>query len=323
MKMLRKEITACVLIFHLLIGITCAYSGPKTDCANDTPIWPIGSRVLSDGIKFLEEGKASVKNSLIQVSNPTYIVYSPRTNSCRTAIIVFPGGGYKTLGIGKDSTIGLNGAAVAQWLNEAGITCVLLKYRVPNSGCNWDEKAKKHVCPSIPLALQDAQRTISTIRYNARKYNLDQNKIGVMGFSAGGNLAVLSSTAFNKRSYEPIDEIDTVNCRPDFAIPVYPGHMTMEHKNVTPRQIAAEQLNTDIVVSKDIPATLLVHAEDDPIDPVHYSLVYEKELKKVGVKVKLNLYKTGGHAFGVSKSGKDTDRWTEDALAWLKETGML
>jgi dienelactone hydrolase len=197
-----------------------------------------------------------------------------------------------------------------------------------NGGCNWNKKLRKNVTPDIPLALQDAQRTISMVRYNANKYgakqyDIDPNKIGVMGFSAGGNLAVLSSTAFNYRSYDPIDEIDKVSCRPDFAIPVYPGHMTMEHKNKTPVAVAAKELNTDIKISKEIPPTLLIHAKDDPVDPVHYSLVYERELQRTGVNVQLNLYNTGGHAFGVKKQGKETDRWMADALTWLKKIQML
>ena len=147
--------------------------------------------------------------------------------------------------------------------------------------------------------------------------------IGVMGFSAGGNLAVLASTAFNARAYAPIDAIDRVSPRPDFAIPVYPGHMTMEHKNKTPKAIAAQELNTDIVVSPDVPPTLLIHARDDTVDPVHYSLVYARELKKAGVDVDLMLYDTGGHAFGVRKQGKDTDRWPEDAVRWLRRIGVL
>lgn len=173
------------------------------------------------------------------------------------------------------------------------------------------------------MALQDAQRAISIVRHNANEYGIDPDKIGVMGFSAGGNLAVLSSTAFRKRSYDPVDGIDQVSSRPDFAIPVYPGHMTMEHKNKTPKAIAAQELNTDIVVSAEIPPTLLMHAKDDPVDPVHYSEVYERELKKAGVNVKLILYETGGHAFGVRKQGKDTDRWTVDALGWLREINIL
>ncbi|MEO6102555.1 MAG: alpha/beta hydrolase, partial [Pseudoxanthomonas sp.] len=180
----------------------------------------------------------------------------------------------------------------------------------------------KHVAPAIPMALQDAQRAISLVRHNADEYGIDPDKIGVMGFSAGGNLAVLSSTAFKQRSYDPIDDIDQVSSRPDFAIPV-PGHMTMEHKNKIPKAIAAQELNTDIVISAEIPPTLLIHAKDDPVDPVHYSEVYERELKKAGSNVKLIVYETGGHAFGVKKQGKDTDRWTADALEWLKAIKIL
>lgn len=312
-----------LIFFHMLLGIVHADSFSQGNEAIERPIWPINAEILAKEIGNLPEKEAISQNSPTNVRFPTIRIYFPKINTSRAAIIVFPGGGYKKLAIDIESTIGFEGNAVAQWLNEAGITCVLLKYRVPKSGCHWDEKTKRHVTPDVPTALQDAQRAISTIRFHAKDYNLDPTKIGVLGFSAGGNLAVLSSTAFGKRSYKSIDKIDAVSCRPDFAIPVYPGHMTMEHKNMTPKKIAAEQLNTDIIVSSEIPPTLLVHAKDDNVDPVHYSLVYERELKKAGIKVKLNLYKNGGHAFGVKKSGKDTDRWTEDALAWLKEIGML
>ncbi len=284
-------------------------------------VWPKGSNVLPGGITTLDDEEIFAQKPT-DIRNPTYIVYSPQ-KSTGVSIIVFPGGGYKGLAIDSESTIGLDGSAGGKWLTDSGITCVLLKYRVPDSGCHWDDKTRKNITPDVPMALQDAQRTISTIRYNAKKYNVDPNKIGVMGFSAGGNLAVLSSTAFKKRSYDPIDDIDTVSCRPDFAIPVYPGHMTMEHKNKTPKKVASKELNTDIVVSSEIPPTLLVHAKDDPVDPFYYSKVYEKALRKAGVNVKLNAYETGGHAFGVRKSGKHTDRWTDDALGWLKKMNIL
>jgi acetyl esterase/lipase len=198
-----------------------------------------------------------------------------------------------------------------------------VKYRVPNTGCNWNSKTKRHETPEIPMALQDAQRAVSMVRYNASEYGIDPNRIGVMGFSAGGGLAVLVSTAFNERAYGPIDAIDLVSSRPDFAIPVYPGHLTMEHKNKTPKEIAAQELNIDIVISKEIPPTLLIHAKDDPVDPVYYSEVYERELKKADVNVELIVYESGGHAFGVKKQGKSTDQWTADALQWLKKIKIL
>ena len=295
---------------------TPADTSPAVSYSKEVSLWPEDSEVLQDGIKALTHEE-------LALTHPSFLIYSPHINSARSAILVFPGGGYKALAIGPKSTLGFLGADVCKWLTDSGITCILVKYRVPNTGCNWNQETKRHESPDIPMALQDAQRAISTIRYHAKEYGVDPDKIGVMGFSAGGNLAVLSSTAFKKRSYDPIDEIDRVSSRPDFAIPVYPGHLTMEHKNKTPTAIAAQELNTDIVISTEIPPTLLIHAKDDPVDPVHYSEVYERELKKTGINVTMILYQTGGHAFGVKKQGKDTDRWTVDALRWLKEIEIL
>ena len=282
----------------------------------EVPLWPEGSKELQEGMRELA-GKPNA------VTHPSLLIYPPRVRSARVAVLVFPGGGFKALAIGRQSTIGFNGADVCRWLADAGVTCILVKYRVPDTACNWNRETRRHEAPDTPMALQDAQRAIAIVRYNALAYGVDANRIGVMGFSAGGNLAVLSSTAFNERSYDPIDDIDLVSRRPDFAIPVYPGHMTMEHKNKTPTAVAARQLNADIVISTQIPPTLLIHAKDDTVDPVHYSEVYARELRKAGVDVTLNLYETGGHAFGVTKQGMSTDRWVDDALDWMKGNKIL
>lgn len=282
----------------------------------DVPLWPDDSQVLRNGIQELSKEQWAS-------AHPSFLLYAPKRSSTRAAVLVFPGGGYKRVAIGTDSTLGRDGADVCRWLTDAGMTCIVVKYRVPNTGCNWNPVTRRHEQPRIPMALQDAQRAMSIVRHNARAYGIDPRRIGVMGFSAGGNLAMLSSTAFRTRAYAPIDAIDRADLRPDFAIPVYPGHMTMEHKNRTPKAVAAQELNTDITVSADVPPTLLIHAKDDPIDPVHFSQVYERELKNAGVEVDLRLYDTGGHAFRVRKQGKDTDRWTNDALAWLRELGMV
>jgi acetyl esterase/lipase len=282
----------------------------------ELPIWPEGSAILQQGIRALAQEKHAI-------THPSLLIYSPVASSSRAAALVFPGGGYKAVAVGPHSTIGLDGVDVCKWLTDAGVTCVLVKYRVPNTGCNWNPVTRQHDAPGVPMALQDAQRAMSIIRHRADEMDIDPQKIGVVGFSAGGNLAVLSSTAFEHRVYAPVDEIDEVSLRPDFAIPVYPGHMTMEHKNKRPRDVAAQELNTDIKVSPHVPPTLLIHAKDDPVDPVHYSLVYERELRKAGGNVTLNLYEHGGHAFGVRKQGTDSDHWTDDALAWLKKIGIL
>ena len=292
------------------------YSPLALGYSREVPLWPEGSQVLRDGMRELAlEKYASTR--------PSFLLYSPDAPASRAAVIVFPGGGYKALAIGPDSTLGFLGADVCKWLTDAGVTCVLVKYRVPNTGCNWNRSTRRHEMPEVPMALQDAQRAIAIVRHNAREYGVDPDRIGVLGFSAGGNLAVLASTAFRHRSYAPVDEIDRVSSRPDFAIPVYPGHMTMEHKNKTPREVAATELNTDIEISAGIPPTLLIHARDDRVDPVHYSQVYERELGKAGVDVRLIIYESGGHAFGVRKQGTDSDRWTHDALAWLREIEVL
>ena len=309
-------------IASMMLASTTLFAGDQAASTaapagfREVPLWPADSEVLQQGLRAL----AHERNAL---THPSLLIHSPAASTSRATVLVFPGGGYKSVAVGPHSTIGLDGKDVCKWLTDAGVTCVLVKYRVPNTGCNWNPLTRRHETPSIPMALQDAQRAMSIVRHRADEFGIDPARIGVLGFSAGGNLAVLSSTAFRRRAYAPIDDIDRADLRPDFAIPVYPGHMTMEHKNKSPVHVAARELNTDIEVSAGIPPTLLVHAKDDPVDPVHYSLVYERELRKAGVDVTLNLYENGGHAFGVRKQGADADRWTDDALAWLKTIGIL
>ena len=301
-----------MLILALLTSTVLADDWAPKKGYQQTPIWPAHSPVLAGGIRKLDDPEIMAHKPTTNVSIPTYTVYSPKANPSGTCIVIFPGGGHLTL------AMGLEGTEIADWLTGVGITCVLVKYRVPYSGCYYDSKLDKHVTPKVPMALQDAQRTISIIRAHAQEYRIDPNKIGVMGFSAGGNVVVLCSTNAQKRSYQASDDLDQVSCAPNFAIPVYPGHMTMRHKNINSRA-----LNTDIVISRVIPPTLLVHAIDDPVDPVHYSEIYAKALKKANLSVTLKLYQHGGHAFGVRKQGKDSDRWTQDTLAWLKQIKML
>lgn len=308
------------LALLLLAAVTDAHSGlaqlPSASYAQEVPLWPADSKVLMDGIEALAKEDWAL-------THPSLLLYPSRQNPPGAAVLVFPGGGYKALAIGPRSTIGFLGADVCQWLNEAGVTCILVKYRVPHTGCYWNPVTRRHEQPDVPMALQDAQRAISMVRYYADDYGIDPAKVGVMGFSAGGNLAVLSSTNFRTRAYDPIDAIDQVSSRPDFVIPVYPGHLTMEHKNKTPKAVAARELNSDIVVSSEVPPTLLIHAKDDPVDPVHYSMVYEEALKQAGAPVELIIYGTGGHGFGVRKQGKDSDRWMEDAIQWLRRIDVL
>ena len=305
-----------LVLTGLATGAACADDAlPAPPRVREVPLWPDDSLVLQQGI-------AALTGEEWAVTAPNLLVYPPRGPSARTAVLVFPGGGFKALAIGPASTIGPGGADVCRWLTEAGITCLLVRYRVPRTACYWNSETRRHEAPAVPMALQDTQRAISLVRTQAEAFGVDPDRIGVLGFSAGGHLAVRASTAFARRAYARIDAIDDASARPDFAIPVYPGHMTREHLNEH-GPAAAATLHPAIRVSADVPPTLLVHAKDDDVDPVHYSTVYAHALRQAGADVELRLYDSGGHAFGVRRQGKDSDRWMDDAMRWLGRIGML
>jgi acetyl esterase/lipase len=236
-------------------------------------------------------------------------VYSPNGRNTGVAMLVFPGGGY------QDLAIDLEGTEVCDWLTAKGITCVLLKYRVPNSGMHWDEKCKCQMKPRAPTALEDAQRTIRLVRSRAAEWNIDPHKIGVLGFSAGGHLVADVSTHWDTRLYAPVDAADQESCRPDFAVALYPGHLWIDEKAFT--------LNPDIRVTKETPPTFLVQAEDDPVDSVNHALVYYAALERAGVPVEMHLYAHGGHAFGLRRTNLPITAWPEFAEKWLATIGML
>ena len=158
------------------------------------------------------------------VSRPTMTVYSPKGKNTGAAVVVFPGGGYYVL------AIDLEGTEVCDWLTSKGITCVLLKYRVPNSGPHGD--GRRQINPKAPMALEDAQRTMGLVRFHAAEYHIDPHKIGVLGFSAGGHLVADISTHFDKRLYPAVDAADKESCRPDFAVALYPGHLWISVREV-------------------------------------------------------------------------------------------
>ena len=246
---------------------------------------------------------------IAKVSNPTMTVYSPKGKSTGVAMVVFPGGGYQIL------AIDLEGTEVCDWLNSKGITCVLLKYRVPNTGPHWEDRCQCQVTPKAPMATQDAQRTMGMLRLHAAEYHIDPHKIGVLGFSAGGHLVAAISTHFDKRLYPPVDAADKESCRPDFAVALYPGHLWMDEKKF--------ELNPDVPVTAHTPPTFLLQAEDDYVDNVNQSLVYYIALKNAKVPVEMHLYAHGGHAFGLRPTKFPITRWPGLVETWLRTIGML
>ncbi len=239
------------------------------------------------------------------VSHPTMTVYSPSGKNTGAAVVVFPGGGYQIL------AIDLEGTEVCDWLTTRGVTCVLLKYRVPGEG----RYPKSGPYPDSPLALQDAQRTVGLVRFHAPEWHIDAHKIGVLGFSAGGHMAAAMSTHFARRLYPPVDAADKESCRPDFAVALYPGHLSIDSR--------IHELNPDIRVTNQTPPTFLLQAEDDPVDRVENSLVYYAALRKAGVPVEMHLYAHGGHAFGLRHTEHPITAWPQLVETWLRTIGIL
>ena len=246
-----------------------------------------------------------------RVSRPTMTVYSPEGANTGVAVVVFPGGGYKTL------AIDLEGTEVCDWLISKGITCVLLKYRVPFSGPYWDKGCQCQRQPKAPMALEDAQRTVGLVRFHAAEWHIDPHKIGVLGFSAGGHMVAAISTHFYKRVYPAVDAADKESCRPDFALALYPGHLSLAENTIL--------LNPDIRthITPQTSPTFLLQDEDDHVDSVEDSLSYYFALKKAGVPVEMHLYAQGGHAFGLRRTKFPATAWPQLVETWLRTIGMV
>ena len=277
------------------------------------PIWP--GRVPDAQPVAGPEESATVKDHLVagrpwtevgRVSRPTMTVYSPPEKNTGAAVVVFPGGGYQIL------AIDLEGTEVCDWLTAKGITCVLLKYRVPGEG----QYPKSGPYPKSPMALEDAQRTVGLVRFHAAERHIDPHKIGVLGFSAGGHLVAAISTHYERRLYPAVDAADKESCRPDFAVAIYPGHLSIAANNFTLNP------DVDIHVTRQTPPTFLLQNEDDPVDRVEDSLAYYAALKKAGVPVEMHLYAQGGHAFGLRRTKLPVTAWPQLVETWLGSMGM-
>jgi acetyl esterase/lipase len=248
----------------------------------------------------LVAGKTVVR--LGNVSAPTLIVYAPaQDKDTGAAVVVCPGGGYQIL------AMDLEGTEVCQWLNSAGVTAVLLKYRVPER-----KGLERHAAP-----LQDAQRTLSLARFHAAEWHIDPKRIGILGFSAGGHLSASASTRFDKRTYKPVDEADKVSCRPDFTILIYPAYLTHEMASGPGLDLAP-----DLTVTSNTPPTFLVQTEDDGVH-VENCLFYYLALKKANVPAEMHLFADGGHGYGLRESGKAVISWPKRAEEWMRGRGIL
>jgi len=255
------------------------------------------------------------KATLDDGNNPTLTVFSPPANTaCGTAVIICPGGGYTHLATEHE------GRQVGQWLNRLGTTGFMLKYR--HAGTGHDIKA----------AMQDIQRAIRIVRSGAERWHLDPNRIGVLGFSAGGHLASTAGTLFDKKLYEPADSIDRQSSRPDFMILVYPliniteKHIQQDHwKKVIGPGADAEfikLLSSENQVTPGTPPAFLVHAADDPVVSEKNSIAFYEALKKAQIPAEMHIFEKGGHGFGLGKSSEPVSAWPSLCENWMRNRGL-
>ena len=322
MKTVMKPINFVFLLVFALCVVSASGSPEASVLAwqpapghTQVPIWPgaVPNARPNTGPETL---KTTGKDGLVagkpwsyinNVSQPTMTLYSPEGKNTGTAVVVFPGGGYQIL------AIDLEGTEICDWLTARGVTCILLKYRVPGEG----KLPKSGPYPESPEALEDAQRTVGLVRFHAAQWHIDPHKIGVLGFSAGGHMVAAMSTHFDKRLYPAVDAADKESCRPDFAVALYPGHLALDENSVA--------LNPDIRdnITLKTPPTFLLQNEDDNVDSVEDSLSYYMALKKVGVPVEMHLYAQGGHAFGLRRTKFPVTAWPQLTETWLRTIGML
>lgn len=272
--------------------------------AQDSPVLLFPKGAPGETKKLIEKadtegGKVGGESVLriTNVSEPTLTFYHASDElASGAAILVCPGGGYNIL------AYDLEGDEVCEWLNNLGITAILLKYRVPRR-----EGQAKHLAP-----LQDAQRAMGYVRAHAEEMNIDPHRIGIIGFSAGAHLAAMLSTNFSQRAYPVLDGADKLSCRPDFCLLVYPAYLDS----------ANFQLAPELTVSKETPPTMLIQAEDDKAY-INSSLFYYYALKEAGVPAWIHLYSQGGHGYGLRNTGASVNEWPDRAEDWFREIGAI
>jgi len=254
-------------------------------------IWPAG-KMPGYGAKEpeFEMPKQDAYHRFTNISRPTLTLFpAPRTDSSCPTMIISPGGGYSHVVIDKEGT------EIAEWLNSIGITALVLKYRVPDNRAG---------------ALWDIQRALRVARSRASAWNIDPKRLGVIGFSAGGNLSAKVSTLFDHLAYPTIDAIDEQSCRPDFAVLVYPAYLENQQGLITP----------DLNLKANIPPTLIIHNEDDS-NYFAGGKLYDAALTEAGAPHEFVRYKTGGHGYGLHCAG-EARAWPDAASAWLLQHGF-
>lgn len=289
-----------------VIALVLVPAAAQADKPHVLDLWP--SKPPGDTASVGEEktetprpGDKFPVTRITNVSIPTLTISRPpRDKDTGAAVIIAPGGGYNIL------AWDLEGQEVAAWLNDIGVTAILLKYRVPRRPGTPGNAAP-------PQAQMDAQRAVSLVHSKAAEWGIDPKRVGMLGFSAGGHLTAWTATNFDKRSYEPIDDADKASCRPDFVVLIYPAYLVTKDKSA---------LAPDIRVSKDSPPTFFSHAADDGVT-ADSSVEMFRALRKAGVQAELHVYNSGGHGYGLRTSRGPAATWPTRCADWMNVRGLL
>lgn len=302
MKRLSEGRVACLALFCALFASDSA-AQEKQEIQIWTDGLPAGAMILDE--KKVEALKAKEKvhprGHVLHVDSPTLTLYpapADKANGC--AVVVCPGGAYNVLAWQHE------GVELAEWFNSIGVSAYILKYRVPRrstDNMHWEP-------------MQDVQRAIRLVRHNAEKWAIDPNRIGTLGFSAGGHLTVMSGVQFKTKCYEPADEADKLSARPDFICPIYAAYMADGYKD------NVAELGSLITVTKETPPTFLAVTWDDKFRGAQSALLFAR-LKEFGVPAEIHAYAKGGHGYGIRESDNPVSKWHHNLEAWLESSGFL
>jgi acetyl esterase/lipase len=296
-----------ILLGAVMAALTAIIPGTAPADASELRIWP-GAAPGETGSLGDERDTTQPTDNLIagarvmrigNVSSPTIAIFRPpRDKDTGASVIICPGGGHHIL------AYDLEGTEVAAWLNTLGVTGIVLKYRVP----------AREGQPRWKAAVQDAQRAVSLVRTRAGEWGLDPNRIGILGFSAGGETAALTALfGEEERQYEPVDATDRASSRPNFAVLVYTGGLVVRNE---------KRLHDHVRVTAGAPPMFLVHAHDDNV-PVDNSLLLYRALKEAGIPGELHVYSFGGHGYGLRRTEVPVTTWPDRCEAWLRHLGVL
>lgn len=300
----------------ILLIFACLFFQTNFVMSQETtfPLWPSGKVPNYQKTDEIEKRDTSETIHISRVQFPDMTVYMPaKRNATGQAVIICPGGGYVNLAYDWEGT------DVAKLLNSKGITAIVLKYRLPNS--------KSNIIPNLS-PLMDAKRAIRMTRFYATKWNIKKDKVGIMGFSAGGHLASTLGTHFDNGDPKATDSIEQLSSRPDFMILIYP--VISMSKNIMhagsrnslignhPTDELAKLYSNELQVTKETPPTFLVHATDDKGVPVENSLLFYQALKDNNVPAEMHIYPKGGHGFGLALGKGYLETWTDRLIDWLR-----